>query len=227
MFAFFTMLYAISSVDADKLSRVVDSLGVAFDAPTAAVTTAVVADPEAAAEVQEVVEAEVERARELVGLRDRLTDELQNDIASELVDLRLDGRGLVLSLHEAGAFATGSADLSEAARELIAKVASSVQALGNAVRVEGHTDDVPIRTARYASNWELSTARATSVVTFLVEDMAISASRLSTAGYAEHRPRVPNDTAGNRAQNRRVDIVVLSATTESLEEPPLLAVPDP
>ena len=91
--------------------------------------------------------------------------------------------------------------------------------LDNIVRVEGHTDDRPIFTQRYQSNWELSTARATSVVTFLVENMNIPSQRLAIAGYGEFRPLGPNDSDANRAKNRRVDIVVLSTNTALSEEP--------
>jgi chemotaxis protein MotB len=76
------------------------------------------------------------------------------------------------------------------------------------VRVEGHTDDVPIRTARYQSNWELSTARASAVVAYLVEVGKLDPERLSAAGYGEFHPQVPNDSPEHRARNRRVDLVV-------------------
>ncbi len=87
------------------------------------------------------------------------------------------------------------------------------------MRVEGHTDDVPIHTARFASNWELSTARATIVVAYFVES-GVWPTRLSAAGYAEFHPRQPNDSDASRARNRRVDVVVLNPGTVEREEPP-------
>src|SRR5262249_10263236 len=83
----------------------------------------------------------------------------------------------------------------------------------NQVRVEGHTDNVPIHTAAFASNWELSTARATEVVQFLVERCGIPATRLSAAGFGEYRPRMTNDTEEGRAKNRRVDLIILNAAS--------------
>jgi len=216
MFAFFTTMYAISSVDAQKLDTMAEALSVAFDQSSGAVAPPFdPTDPtllEAAA-----------RARELAGLRDQLATHLADDIDDDLVDLRLDGRGLVISLHEAGAFATASAELAPAAETLIATVGLAVRDLDNIVRVEGHTDDRPIYTERYRSNWELSTARATSVVTFLVENMSIPSERLAIAGYGEFRPLGPNDSDANRARNRRVDIVVLSTDTARSEEPPVFS----
>jgi chemotaxis protein MotB len=126
-------------------------------------------------------------------------------------DLNVDARGLVLSLPEAGSFPSGQADPTADAQSVLADIGRVLATVPNAIRVEGHTDDVPMKSARFASNWELSTARATRVVELLVERAGLPAGRLSAAGYAEFRPRVANDTSDHRARNRRVDIVVLSA----------------
>jgi chemotaxis protein MotB len=85
--------------------------------------------------------------------------------------------------------------------------------------IEGHTDDRPISTAIFPSNWELSTARATEVVRLLIEEGGIAPERLSAAGYGEHRPRVPNDSPEARARNRRVDLVVLDEAAAKIEAP--------
>ena len=135
--------------------------------------------------------------------------------ASELqIDVTRSPRGTVISLAEAGSFAPGDAELSPAAIGAIGDLAKLLQSQPNQIRVEGHTDDRPIRNQRFASNWELSTARATRVVQWLVEDGRIAPSRLSAAGYAEYRPRVANTEPEGRARNRRVDIVVLDATAQ-------------
>ena len=88
---------------------------------------------------------------------------------------------------------------------------------GSRVQVEGHTDDVPIKTPKFGSNWELSTSRASAVVAFLIENADVEPWRLSAAGYGQFHPRVPNTPTG-RAQDRRVDLVVLDATTQAAEE---------
>lgn len=154
-------------------------------------------------------------------LRARLTDALGDEVAAGRLQLVDDRRGLVVEVPEAVAFAPGQADLSPAARETMARIGVAIADLPNAVRVEGHTDDVPIRTARFASNFELSTARATEVVALFVGDVAIAADRLSAAGYGEHRPRAANTTPDGRTRNRRVDIVILNLATETAEEPAL------
>lgn len=119
-------------------------------------------------------------------------------------------RGLVVSLAEAGFFSPGEAALREDATPMIDALAEALRASNAPVRVEGHTDSTPIRTARYPSNWELSAARA-SVVLSLLNARGVHTSRLSVAGYAGERPFADNSTPEGRALNRRVDVVVLRA----------------
>jgi chemotaxis protein MotB len=147
-----------------------------------------------------------------------LSNEIKQQLAreSELhIDVTASARGTVISLAEAGSFAPGDAELSPAAIRAIANLAAILRPQPHQIRVEGHTDDRPIRNQQFASNWELSTARATRVVQWLIEAGQITPERLSAAGYAEHRPRVANSTADGRARNRRVDIVVLDAAAEA------------
>jgi chemotaxis protein MotB len=124
----------------------------------------------------------------------------------------------VLSIPEAGSFPAGSADMAVSAEQYMARLAAALHGTPNAVRVEGHTDDVPINNERFTSNWELSTARATRVVEFLV-GQGVAPDRLSAAGYSEFHPRSANESAPGRARNRRVDIVILNSDTRQSEEP--------
>jgi chemotaxis protein MotB len=128
-------------------------------------------------------------------------------------------RGIVVSLPEAGSFPAGRADLSPAGRRAMLDLAAKLRDLPNLIRVEGHTDDAPIATTAFASNWDLSAARATRVVRVLVDDGGIDPARLGAVGYAQFRPRVPNVNAPSRARNRRVDIVVLDPIVAGREEP--------
>ena len=213
LFAFFTTMYAISTVDARKLSSMVESMNEAFDSRGIAVPAPDAAPPRRAdgKSVARPTPEEEER---------RLAAAIRERLAGTAVDVEIDRRGIVVSLREAGSFPTGSADLAPAAREILAGLSSTVgDDPGTKLRIEGHTDDVPIQGGRFRSNWELSTARATSVVTFLVEQAGVSPQRLSAAGYGEFHPRVPNVTPADRARNRRVDIVILYDGTAQAEEP--------
>ncbi len=144
----------------------------------------------------------------------------QNDSTSITTDI--DQRGLVIHVRENTFFDTGKADLTPAAQSALAAIGAVIQGIDNYIRVEGHTDNIPIHNYEFPSNWELSTARATKVVRYLIDSYDFPADKISASGYAEYRPLVPNDTPENRAKNRRVDIVILSATRggDEPEAPP-------
>jgi chemotaxis protein MotB len=105
-------------------------------------------------------------------------------------------------------FPSGNADLGSTAREKIQKIASLLQKTPYMINVVGHTDNVPIKSGLFASNWELSVMRATTVARFLIEEMGVPASQFSVTGHSYYQPQVHNDTSGNRAKNRRVEIIV-------------------
>ena len=202
LLALFTTLYAASSVDAKKLAPLQNSRREAFDAPP--IIEAVMPQGAILPPVTVVKGQAPQDDLEL-----RLMQELSEALRLQRIDIHRDARGLIVSLPQEAAFGTGSTDVSNEARALIGKVAAAVGPTRSTMRIEGHTDNVPIRTPRYASNWELSTARASAVVAYLVESGGFDPSRLSAAGYGEHHPRVPNDTPANRARNRRIDVVIL------------------
>lgn len=124
--------------------------------------------------------------------------------------ISLTERGLVVSLTEAGFFAPGENEMRSDALPLLDALADVLNSNSLHVRIEGHTDSSPISTARFPSNWELSSARATTVLSLLLK-RGIPSNRLSIGGYAGERPIADNSTAEGRALNRRVDIVVLRA----------------
>jgi len=231
LLAFFMALYTVSDVNQAKLASAASSLRAAFDTTAAAAPGApppvAMADRPVAAEE---LPAPRERLRGPASLADRanppamaqVRERIERDLAGAItagqLEISADDRGLVLSLPESATFAVASADVTPAAQAVIDRVAVTLEPLAVAVRIEGHTDDTPIRTARYSSNWELSTARASAVVARFI-DQHMDPRRLSAAGYGEFHPRAANDTADGRASNRRVDVVVImpSAETPSIE----------
>lgn len=164
----------------------------------------------------------------LRGVRDRVPPPpLHRDLkevadAAEplMIDVTIEAAGTVISVPEAGSFAPGRAELTPAAERAMRALADVLRRHDVQIRVEGHTDDRPIRTRLYASNWELSTARATRVVQYLVDTCGIEPARLSAAGHAHYRPRASNETPAGRARNRRVDLVVMGAGERGQAEPP-------
>ncbi len=199
LFAFFATMYAVSSVDARKLAGVAQALN---RAPAGSVREA----PSAAA------------GGPVAAASDALARDLRAELDTGQLELGADRRGLVLSIPEAGLFPPGSDELSGEARALVGRVALALAGLPNPLRVEGHTDDRPIHTPRFRSNWELSTARATRVIEVLLE-RGVAPERLSAAGYAEFHPRVDNGSPEGRARNRRVDLIILNEGSTQAEAP--------
>jgi chemotaxis protein MotB len=126
-------------------------------------------------------------------------------------------RGLVITLMDGVLFASGSADLSANSKRTLDQLAEILKAEPHSIRVEGHTDDSPIATSQFPSNWELSTARATCIVQYFVEAHGFEPSRLSAAGYGEYHPVDSNSSIKGKQKNRRVDIVVLNNQAAQLE----------
>lgn len=217
MFALFTALYAISTVDAKKLNSMVESLQEAFQPGSASAQSRILVGSKPAPTLSKNAGPGGEVG--LADLQKRLSKQLAGAIAEKRIDIEADRRGLVISIREAGSFPAGSSDLSDAAHALLRELGSVLTEVGNLVRIEGHTDDVPIHTARFASNWELSTARATNVIAFLLQSPALRPDHFSAAGYAEYHPRVPNESDANRTRNRRVDIVILSPGASAAAQP--------
>ncbi|MGA9511185.1 MAG: response regulator [Candidatus Sulfotelmatobacter sp.] len=147
---------------------------------------------------------------DLATLRVELEQALHGEIALRQVSLHRDREGLVISLREFGFFDSGSARIKSQALPALDRIASILAKRTCRLSIEGHTDNIPIHTAQMNSNWELSTARATELIRLLIVGYRFDPARLSAAGYAEYHPIASNLTAQGRAQNRRVDIVVLS-----------------
>jgi chemotaxis protein MotB len=151
---------------------------------------------------------------------DTLSHELQAEIQTGKVKVTLEARGLVISLREAAFFPSGDDTILSSADESLQKIAAAIQKLPNQVRLEGHTDSVPIHTSRFRSNWELSAARAISVLELLTGRFDVPAARLSIGGYADTAPVESNDSPEGRAHNRRVDVVIVNPDGLRIENLP-------
>ncbi|RHW23178.1 flagellar motor protein MotB [Pseudomonas jilinensis] len=133
---------------------------------------------------------------------------LSHEITEGRLQLEQDRQRLVIRVEEKGSFPSGSADMTPAFLDMLDKVADVLAKVPGEITIEGHTDDIPISTARFQSNWDLSAARASSVANALLYSQAVNPERLRVQGYAETRPRASNDSADNRALNRRVEIII-------------------
>ena len=148
----------------------------------------------------------------------QLEEMLAPEVHAHTVRVRQDSRGVIVSLAEAGFFDSGAAVVNGTGLVVLERIAEKLHELPYDVRVEGHTDTTPIHNAQFPSNWELSTARATHVLQYLITNAKIPPQRLSAIGYGEYRPAATNDTHEGRAANRRVDLVILGREAQA-EEP--------
>lgn len=199
LFAFFTTMYAISQVDAGKLKMFTGSMKSAFRS-------------EEVKPVKPVIEGIVPVAPDTFAIEADLRRGLAALQSKDDMEITHDERGVVLSIGDNLLFEVGRAGLKQDASVSLSAVASVLRKLPNRVIVEGHTDNMPITdsSGRFSSNWELSTARATSVLSYLLTVHNLPPERFSAAGYAEFRPRATNATPDGRAKNRRVDVIILS-----------------
>jgi chemotaxis protein MotB len=220
MFAFFVVLYASSQADTRKQAQVAQAINQAFKAlglfestgsaqstatahDTPVTPVNIVLGDALSAAPSATVRADFQRMH-----RD-LQARLSNQIAEHTVALHIGREGLVISLREAGFFDSGSTTPHAGSMGSIDSIIAVLKPTPYDLRVEGHTDNVPIHTSEFSSNWELSAGRATRMTRLFIEHFHFEPRRLSAAGYGEYHPVASNDTPEGRGENRRVDVIVL------------------
>jgi len=208
---FFVVMYALSSIDAKKFESMAISMANAMGGGQSVLPNPGASIPPGTSN------PETSEANDLERLRAQLQEYVDENGLSGNVTVRLEERGIVVSFQDVALFPLGSAELTATARVFIDQIGLILMGTTQFIRVEGHTDDLPINTREFPSNWELSSARANSVVQAMIRDLDFPQHRLSVTGYGEFRPQVPNDSMENRQQNRRVDIVVLRSRYETAE----------
>lgn len=137
-------------------------------------------------------------------------DFLESNNLLDSVNIIEEERGLVIRFKDGVLFSSGEAGISQGGYELLNEIADKIQGIPNLVVIEGFTDNVPIQTSDFPSNWELSVARAIGVARFMIDDMGIEEERISVSGFGEQRPIDTNDTDEGRANNRRIEITILN-----------------
>jgi chemotaxis protein MotB len=237
LFAFFVVMFAASNSDQKKAGQIAQAVQVAFKemaifSPSGKVvplydkggmptdSSAAFGNANSAFGVAKFVETgkSNEAGKPGIGaVRAQLESTLKTEMANKSIRLSEDSRGLTISLAEAGFFEPGSSVMQAKSLAVVDRIASTLRPLSYGIRVEGHTDNTPIHTAQFPSNWELSTSRATFLLQYLISTAQIPAPRLSAVGYGQYRPVASNEAPEGRAANRRVDLVVLGEAAQKLE----------
>ena len=204
LLAFFIMMYTFSKQDAQKYNEVTAHLKSIFSggsgiAKKGNLEGKLPVDLQmqigSNAMIEERIKQEFREIADENGLKNNIT-------------VFTDARGVVVRIMDKAFYDEGKADLKQGAKNALDKIIPIMKGIKNHIRIEGHTDDTPISKGEFKSNWELSVRRATEVVRYIVEKGPIAPDRVSATGYAEYRPIVSNDTAENKALNRRVEIII-------------------
>ena len=148
---------------------------------------------------------------------EELQEALDSEIEAGQVTVEREGSKVIIRIQEKGSFASGSASLDPEFFEVMDKITAVLQEKSGKIVVAGHTDNIPIRTGRFRSNWELSSARAVTVLHAMLRNPNIDEDRVLVEGHAETNPLVDNETPENRAKNRRVELIVIKGTADDRE----------
>jgi len=211
LLALFIVLFASSTVDVSKLKAMSQSFSSVFNGGSGMITNSSISPEvkESKEEVSARTKAQSYEIAELEELKAKATayikeNKLEKDIKAEITE-----EGLVFTIRDRALFSPGQATVTGQSREIAAGMSRLLAEAGERqIQVSGHTDNIPIRTAKYPSNWELSTDRAISFMRTLLENKSLSPRQFTVSGYGEYRPLATNTTEAGRSQNRRVEVVV-------------------
>ena len=210
MLCFFIMLSSFASIEEGKVVRFVKS----FVTSVSILSGGLKFEPgqRIIRQSADIVDKENQLAQVFEDVK-LLRDSLGLD---KKVDISFSKKGLVMRISDTVLFDMGSANMSEEAVALMKNIAQIISKISHRIRIEGHTDNLPIHTDRFPSNWELSTARAVNVLRYFIGKGKIAKERLSAVGFGEFQPIFPNDTAEHRAKNRRVEIVLVRQESDKM-----------
>jgi chemotaxis protein MotB len=227
LFAFFVVMFASSQTDKARAKQVSEAVQKALDSghsisvPVAVAKVlggtvddkgqgnAMMKGPGGAQRA--LKDAPPDTVIELMPSLDRLNRELEQEVQEGKLEIRMEPRGLVISLRDSAFFSSGTDALDQSNLPTMRKLAEVIATLPNSIQIEGHTDSIPIHNARFKSNWELSCARAIAVLETFCGTFELSRARFSVVGRADNVPIDSNETPQGRARNRRVDVVILNS----------------
>ena len=229
LFAFFVTMYASSRVDEQKMGSAVESLqralGSVIAVPVPSRQAGVFHDFSSPVQVT-IVPIGAPYGKEVDKLAQELKKKIEGPqgkggkkagVQAYQVSFLLQERGLVIRVSDQFFFHTGEAAIRPEVQPFLKVLGQTLQEMDNPIRIEGHTDNVPINTVQFPSNWELSTSRATTIIRYFLANYQFDPQKLSAAGYGEYRPVAANDTPEGRDQNRRVDVVILNSQEKKNE----------
>ncbi|MDP4172810.1 MAG: OmpA family protein [Bacteroidota bacterium] len=194
----FIILYAMSNIDLEKYHKVMFAMGNVLGVKESVIPG--VSDKKV--EIRNNINP-------INGLKSNLQNVISQNSLDNSIRLEENERGITIHILDDILFASANAEINESSKGILDRLASVIKTLPNDIRIEGHTDNVPIKASVYASNWHLSVARALNTAYYLINSQGLSPEKVSIVGYSEYRPVTTNKTSEGRRSNRRVDIVIL------------------
>lgn len=212
LLCFFVLLFSFSEIDAEKFRSIMNSFQAGAGVLQGGTSLETPITP---------IEDDLDSEAELGTLMEHLEDYAETLGLGDKIIIQVEERGIVVRFMDNVFFDSGSAEIKPESFEILKPVAELLnreEFVNRQIKVEGHTDsDLILRSVRYPTNWELSSARATNVLRYLVEVESMDGERVSSSGYSYYRPIMSNDTAENKSLNRRVDIIILKDVYQELE----------
>ncbi len=212
LFILFIVLFSFSQIDAKKYQEVASSLSTQFSGGgglSGGGNPVMNMPGTGPGNGTEELTPEQKEKKALAKLSKDIEEYANEKGVKSNINLRYGERGLCISITGTVLYQDASATLTPEAKEFIKVISDQLKTLPNHIRVEGHTDNRPIITKEFPSNWELSAARSVNLVRYFIEELTFDPTRLSVAGYGEYRPVASNDTTEGRSKNRRIEIIIL------------------
>ncbi len=210
LLALFIVLYAMSSVDMDKFQELKQTLNAVFSGgPGILLNEDALSELESDSIIDDATQNYLHEDKKLRECQYQMTEYFEDVGLSNIVSSKLTEQGLLITIQDLALFDSGKAEVRPESWDLIKYLGQILAEIENEIQVKGHTDNLPINTVEFPSNWELSTARALNVVKKFVENPELNANRFSVVGYSEYRPIESNLTSQGRAKNRRVELLVV------------------
>lgn len=216
LLALFIVMFAMSQVDNQKFLQVAQQLNAIFTGTTAITNTN--GDSNSNTQINNInnmVNKQNGNAEQdmMLGLKEKLDQEIKSSGYGDKMNVNLNAEGLDISIQDTVLFNTGEADILKGFDPLLVQISSMLKGLDNEIRISGYTDNVPINTNEFHSNWDLSYKRALNVMTFMVGTGNVAPNRFSIQAYGEYSPKYDNSTEEGRAKNRSVDILIVRKNT--------------
>jgi chemotaxis protein MotB len=206
LLCFFVLLFSFSTLDVVRFKEVIVELQGALGVLSGGPMVLNMGD----IPLQSIVQAQAVSVKtQIAEVKKRVEEKVAEEEMEGDVQVALDERGLKIRFTDKALFDLGKAEIKPYAIPILTAVGEEIAAIANPVLIEGHTDDWPIHTPQFPSNWELSTARATAIIHFFIEEVGVDPARISAAGYSKYHPVAPNTSPENKAKNRRVDVIIL------------------